>query len=729
MRANNEQPTTATRRSPNDSGPRELGVLARALLIFAMVVALVGLLDLVGLVRAGDQGVRGVWFSTVERFDLGRTSKGKIILITDAVTEADSSLPDEPWSADVLLDMISRIEEGHPTLIVAVGQTSMFEANAGAKLLAELRDINAGRRPRESAERMQALRTFNAAINERRLLVHEDGASLWGRQALVDGDLIIPPGSRFEQLVHRTALALPEQGRLPVNWLLPTSKLQTMPIEGVRGADISARLNFQDKIVLFGVTENDSIVAISTPAGLLSSAEVEAHALAGLSDGVIWFDPPPIWMWLGTGLLGALLLWALHRVSGRVGVLLGVLLILGVLAIDYLAFTSGVLRLGATRPLAMIASVYAGYWALQAWDTVSGLGRLHARVLSETGADRGEGEVEEAAFWDDLAELGKVYAEQVVAGAASCSVFERGEAWQLRVRASAGLDKTSHEALLARGELDMRRAPFRPAWLTLRANTTRDLLPSGPSFGERKTLLVPLQVEGELLGVWAVHTLAEVELGQDQLESFETLGRQMAASILRRRERAALRNQGGRERLRDRLETIIGGLRMLRGEQRWALELLEQLPVRALISTVWGEIEYVDPRLRQVLARRYPGLFTEVGDSHRTETNEAQPADDLRAVLARLTGKTLDEAHRLMRRVVQDGVELELETVRGIDDEGTDVWVLTRVQSKRGIDLPGFKPAVHEHIVLIARSSAPARRVKTQSGGWLRVLGGSLGDR
>ena len=82
-----------------------------------------------------------------------------------------------------------------------------------------------------------------------------------------------------------------------------------------------------------------------------------------------------------------------------------------------------------------------------------------------------------------------------------------------------------------------------------------------------------------------------------------------------------------------------------------------------------------------------------------------------------------------MRRVVQDGVELELETVRGIDDEGTDVWILTRVQSKRGIDLPGFKPAVHEHIVLIARSSAPARRVKTQSGGWLRVLGGSLGDR
>ncbi|MFV8754254.1 hypothetical protein ACNOYE_27230 [Nannocystaceae bacterium ST9] len=733
MRANSNDSLTGVRRPPSETGPREFGVFVRALAIFLIVVGLVGLLEFVGLVRAGDAGVHNLWFATIERFDLARRSNEKVILITDAGTE----LAKEDWTADVLLDMFTRVDEGHPTLIAAVGQKSMFESNAGRKLIDELAQFESGARPvRSEADRLRRrqLERFAAASEDRVLLLHEDGESLWDGsafdgEALVDGDLLVAPESRFAHVIQRTALSLPRADRLPVHWLLPNDRLPRVEMGTLLRGDISAALNFQDKIVLFGVVEDE--IKLATPAGMLSSAEIEAHALAGLSDGEVWSDPPRSWMWLATVLVGAALLWFLHRSSGRVGALLGLLLIVAVLAADYLAFTSGVLRLGVTRPIAMILAIQAGYWALQAWDTISGLGRLHERVLYETGADRGEGEVEEAAFWDDLAEMGKVYAEQVVAGAASCSVVERGEGWQLRVRASAGLDKNSHEALLALGELDMRRAPFRPAWLTLRACTTRNLLASGPSFGERKSLLIPLQVEGELLGVWMVHLLAEVEVGADQLESFETLGRQMAASILRRRERAALRNQSGRERLRDRLETIIGGLRMLRGEQRWALELLEQLPVRALISTVWGEIEYVDPRLRQVLARRYPGLFSEATDDDDEPAlgREIDPADDLRAVLARLTGKTLDEAHKLMRRVVQDGVELELETVRGLDDDGTDVWILTRVQSKRGIDLPGFKPAVHEHIVLLARSSAPARRVKTQSGGWLRLLGGSLGDR
>lgn len=720
MHANSADSLIGAPRPTEKSGPREFGVLVRAALMFAAVVGLVGLLELVGLVGVGDRGVHRVWFELVDRFDLGRQSNEKVVLINDAGSGSAG-----PASADVLLDMVTRVSSGHPRLIVAVGQLSMFERDAGAKLLAELGEFESGVRPLRSAEdlaRKQALENFRTLVEARLLLLHEDGASLWSSEALVDGDLRIGPDSRFQQLIDRTALSLPSEGRLPVHWLLPASKLPSVPLDLVRQGDVSAALNFQDKIVLFGVTESPDVVAIATPAGLSSTAEVEAHALAGLSDGVVWTDPPRSWMWLATGLIGVLLLWFQHRVSGRLGVLLGLLIVVAVLAVDYLAFTTGVLRIGATRPLLMVGSILVGYWMLQAWDTVSGLGRLHARVLHETGADRGEGEVEVAAFWDDLAELGKVYAEQVAGGAASCSVIERLDGWKLRVRASAGLDKDSHEALLARGELDMRRAPFRPAWLTLRANTTRDLLPSGPSYGERKTLLVPLQVEGALLGVWLVHLLVEVEIGREELESFETLGRQMAAAINRRRERAALRTQAGRGRLRDRLDTIIGGVRMLRGEQRWALELLEQLPVRALISTVWGEIEYVDPRLRQVLARRYPGLFDEATEA------AADPSDDLRAVLARLTGKTLDEAHRLMRRVVRDGVELELETIRGIGDEGTDVWILTRVQSKRGIELPGFKPAVHEHIVLMARSSSPARRVKTQSGGWLRVLGGSLGD-
>lgn len=714
MRARNLRPKANARAVPSPMGPRELGVLARAALMFALVVTIVGLFDVVGLVRAGDQAMHRLWFRTIDSFDLGRTSNEKVVLITDAST----TLPAKPWSADVLLDLVDALEAGHPTLIAGVGPSGMFESDAATKLLRELDEIEAGKRPKPASDRLAKLRVFRAAIAERLVLVGDEGNLPWREQALVDGDLLVPPGSRFEHIIARTALPPPTEGRLAVHWLLPAKELPEVPIDWVLGGDLPIT-NFQDKIVLIGITEGD-FVAIATPAGPLSAAQIEAHALAGLSDGMVWHDPAPFWLWVVALVPAALVFWLLHRASGRIGMLLVVLVVVAVVAADWTSFSSGSLRLGVTRPLALVLLTCLGYWALQAWDTIAGLGLLHARVLSETGADRSEGEVEEAAFWDDLAELGKVYAEQVIEGAASCTVVERLEGWALRVRASAGLDKNSHEALLAERELDMRRAPFRPAWLTLRAHTTRNLLPSGPTFGQRKSMLIPLQVDGELLGVWLVHLLEEVEVSETQTESFETLGRQMAASILRRRERAALRDQGTRERLRDRLDTILGGLRILRGEQRWALELLEQLPMRALISTVWGEIEYVDPRLRQALAHRYPGLFNE-GSGEGVD-----PANDLRAVLARLTGKTLDEAHRLMRRVVQDGVELELDTVRGIDDEGSDVWVLTRVKSKRGIDLPGFKPAVHEHIVLMARSSVPAQRVKTRSGGWLRVLGGNL---
>src|SRR5690606_32733831 len=133
---------------------------------------------------------------------------------------------------------------------------------------------------------------------------------------------------------------------------------------------------------------------------------------------------------------------------------------------------------------------------------------------------------------------------------------------------------------------------------------------------------------------------------REDSDTFERLGQQMANALIRRRERQALRDQGSQARLRDQIETIVGGLRLLHEEHRWALELLEQLPVRALIATVWGEIEFIDPRLDRDLARRYPGLLSEDAPEH-----------NLRTVLARLTGKSVDEAHRLMRKVVRDGVE------------------------------------------------------------------------
>jgi hypothetical protein len=227
-------------------------------------------------------------------------------------------------------------------------------------------------------------------------------------------------------------------------------------------------------------------------------------------------------------------------------------------------------------------------------------------------------------------------------------------------------------------------------------------------------LIVPLEHKGELLGLWLIHVADDLEVTPANCATFEQLGWQMAATLVRQRERVALREQLGNNRLRDYVDTIFGGLRMLRDQQHWALELLEQLPVRALIATVWGEIEFIDPRLRADLAGRYPGLFS-----------PDRPDDNLRVVLSRLTGKPIEEADRWLRKLNTEGVEIALDAVPGIEDPGHDVWVLSRVRSKRNIDLPGFKAAVNEHIVLMARSAAPAKVIRTSSGRELKVYSGS----
>ncbi len=694
------------------NSPRELSRLGRGVVLLLAAVVLVALLELLGLTRVVDRGLQRTYFTLSEHFDLGRRTTEKVVLLTDGEAISASWGP-PPWPDDRLVELVVAVSAGQPTAIVAVGHEPMFAIGAGERLLAELDALEhrPGQPSPAEQARLQDLRVVRDAVEQNRLVLPEAGDSAWTAGGLVPGDLALTEDMRLTKLIERMAWTLPSRDRLPVHWLLPADRLPTLPIERVMGGDISTS-NFHGQVVLFGLSAPEHVLMIDTPAGPLSTAQVEAHALAGVADGVVWQTAPRGWSWAFATALGGLMLWILHRSSGRVGLLAVGLLGTILLVVDFWLFNEGILRSGGARPALLLIGVTLTYWIGQARDTVAGLERLHAKVVRAAGADKSESEAEEAGFWDDLAELGRVYAEQVVADGAACSICERPAGrFTALVQASAGLDGDGHEALRARGELELRRAPLRSTWLTRRPSWTKALLPRGQS------LIVPLQVEGDLLGVWLVHIDEATTLERERVEALETLGRQMAVAILRRRERALLREQAARPRLRDRVETIFGGLRMLRNEQRWALELLEQLPVRALISTVWGEIEYVDPRLRQVLARRYPGLFTDDSPS------------DMRAVLARLIGKPLDEAHRLMRKVVREGVELELDAVRGNDDEGDDVWVLTRVESRRGIDLPGFKPALHEHIVLMARSSIPARRVQTQSGGWLRVLGGSVGER
>lgn len=673
------------------ANPRELESLLRASVTVVVALLVVLALDLLGAIAVIDSGLRSRYISLSDEIGASRESN-ELIVVVAANRDTISAWGPPPWPAERLTALLGAIEAGEPDLIVELGHTRLFTPSKALDAIISSR---------------------GAAL----IVADEDLRSPWSGRGLVNGDLLLGPESRLIEVGARSDRLPPIPERLPVHWLTPATRLPMVPAHQVARGKIPAR-TFARRVVVLGVTDLDVAMPVDTPLGLLSPVEVEAHALAGLADGVVWADTPRPWSYLGCALLAGALLWSFVRLRIGAAVLVTAVMIAAVLLIDYVLYEHGLLRLGSGHPLLTVIAIAASHWLSESFSTWLSIRQLRTRVLEQTsrsGASEREREIDDVGFWDDLAALGAEYAQVRLGVAAGSTVIERErDGFALEVRASAKLEPELHEHIASFAHLDVRRAPFRAAWLTARASWTTELLPR-QSRDEQRTLIVPLADEGELFGLWLLHVPAlALALEREDVLTFERLGRQMAGALMRRRERQCLRGHSSRAGLRDHVQTIVGGLRLLRDEHRWALELLEQLPVRAMIATVWGELEFVDPRLRSELARRYPGLFS-----------DEMPEQNLRTVLARLTGKSFEDAHRLMRNVVGNGVEIELDAVPGIDDPGDDVWVLSRICSQRGVDLPGFKPGADEHILLLARSSAPTQTIKTRSGAFLRVLGRS----
>ncbi|EDM76047.1 hypothetical protein PPSIR1_06753 [Plesiocystis pacifica SIR-1] len=698
-----------TRSDQRSANPRELSMLARAVALLVIVFAIVGALDFAGLFTAADHSIHSRWYRMGDTMGSSRKSASRVVLVAgDAETFEEFGAP--PWDANMLASMVKSISDAEPLLIAEVGHERLFH---DVDQLHKIADDDEDKP--EKQRRVDRADLSNVMMQDL-----SNARSPWTAGGLEQGTLDASDNSRIREIVSRAKLdAIGD--RVPVHWMVPEGRLPVLPAHLVLSGEIDPHAAFAQRVVLIGVTADEYVHSIDTPLGWRSSTEVEAHALAGIADGVLGWRPNLAMIYGVCLCLAVAMLWVFERVRGSTASMIITFMIVSVLTLDYICLDRGVAVLGAARPLSVLVLVSASYWIAQAVETLSGLGELRTRVLREATGEPAVDEAElDEGFWDDLAELGASYAMEVVGGEATSTIVERpSERWRLEVRASSErLDEDSHAFIEGRENFDLRRAPFRSAWLTMRASWTTNILPRGPRYGARKSLLVPLENEGEMFGLWMIHLSDEIELEREEIETLEELGRQMAGAILRRRERSALREQAGEARLRDHLETIVGGLRLMHDEHRWALELLEQLPVRAIIATVWGEIEFFDPRVRLKLSREYPNLFSDEDDSEK----------NLRVVIARLTGKSLDEAHGLMRKVVRDGMELELE-VENVNPDDPVVWMLSRIRSKRGIDLPGFKPAVHEHILLMARSSAPAKRHETRSGRILKVLGGAFGRK
>jgi hypothetical protein len=691
--------------------PRELANWLRFATLVAVALLLVRGGEAVGLVSQVDTCVEDRQIALAHALGVSRESSDAVIVIAgDRETIAAWGPP--PWPWERLDPLLAAIEAGEPDRIVVLGHAPMFDRATSSPRF----DLAASIPGFDPA----ALQVSDVHL---RVLGLGGTSTSWAEPAADAGvhALRLGPNATLREL-GRVSERVPEVPELlAIRWATPVHRLPVIPAEQVAAGRIPPS-TFAGRVVVLGVTDPVHAHPLATPLGPLSPVEIEAHALSGLLDGRVAAGQPRAWSYLGCAALAIVLVFALGR--ARLGVVvLGASL--GLATMFALGFagtldwaTSGLrfdwatsgprfdratsspgfdwatLELG--RPILTVAATLVGFAVAEFGPLGARLRRARARVVHELARDSASADL----GWAELAELATHYANAVLGGELATTLLERvGSSARVVVRAGAPSDSSAPEPEPSK-TLDLRRAPLRSVWLTARASLSSAVVLAaepGSRLGPRKTLIVPLAEAGVLVGVWLIHLPERATPSADAVARCERLGRQLAAAIVRRRLREGLDPldiDRRRPSLTAELALIEAGLTRLRDEQRWALELLEQLPVHAAIATVWGELEFVDPRLREALERRCPGLFVAQG---------APP--NLVDILARLTGTGRAEARAWMQAVVRDGVTHELAAIPPQPATPAPRWLLAPLELSA--DRPELGPSV-EHLLLIMIPPAPA---------------------
>jgi hypothetical protein len=517
-----------------------------------------------------------------------------------------------------LESVLSTIAAGHPNLMVLVEPESVFgiEASTIAAIVAESRWQGKIVLARASIPAMHSGGFVEAVAAQ------DPEQSAFTRPSI------------YPAIARLTALSQVHGEDVHIHYLNPPSRLPNLPMHAVAAGSVSNRA-FEGKIVLIGPTGAPWAESVETLVGQMSPLEVHAHALAGLIDGVVWRELSPINQ--GFALASCLLLvslWLRNRPSPSSlrGSLLATVL---VLLADYILYTRGLIRWGASAPVLGIWTLQLIYLRESFVDLTGRLGSMQTR-LSEllplaAAARDGTQDIADAAFWQDLADLGRTY---VRADVVTMIAELPANNWHLQFRASSGIALQDIEEK----RRDIRRAPFRGPFLTHRAGWANGFLRDAE--GE-KTLLVPIQHESRLFGFWLVHTTPETKIDDGFVTTSEALGRQMAQLIHTRRygpgktAAPAGAANAGQEAIAEMDRTVSE----VESSRRWAVEILEQDEQGVLLASLWGPLEMVNRPMRDLLRAHFPG---------------GVPGEDIRAILAKLTGGSMEQVQTMMRAAIVD---------------------------------------------------------------------------
>ena len=606
---------TAVKRSDESTTPaagRLLGGLgARLLAVLAIVLAV----DVAGFADAGDGVLRGAYYGLRGQRDSGQ----RVILVAiDAPTVAAWGPP--PWRAEQLQSVLAAIGKGRPAVVGLVDEPG--------RLL------------------VPGQRLPEAVIAGRAALVLDGGG--------VEAALLREGSERTAaaRLLAAAGLAAPPGDRIAIDYIGARGLPMLSAGEVARGNIPSE--SFAGKLVVLGLTAQPFAGLVPTPVGALAPAQVQAHALASVSDGVAGSPIAGPLRWLLIAVLAAGAMIALQHLA-TVGSLIVVgSLLAGAVLADYLLFAAGAARLGATLP---VIAVLAASAVLRFHERIAI--RRHAQEIAlwtrqweQLDAMRTDVPDDEPGYWLRVAGLARLYL-----GCTSTIVAELPpKSTHLKLRVING---TTVKQIVERRR-DVRRSPYRKAHLTL-----------GPVWHDRymadgkATLLVPLVVKSQLCGFWIVNFPSRDRVAAPHMALIKTLAREIAVALDRRRSAAAPRRIPGLVqkllgpgRFSVDLEEVRRAFDAHTQNQQDLLTLGESLPFGVFVATLWGEIRYMNTAMK--LLCKQEGI------------DPASTGNGLPDVLCRLTGFHVDEVHQHLRKLVQELEELHLRGRDRIDRAGRD---------------------------------------------------------
>jgi hypothetical protein len=571
---------------------------------------------------------------------------GQRVLLVSADTSTIAAWGPPPWSPEHFAELEAEINGGGPTLLAIAGGTRLFDfedAQAPVPLLAPSL-------PEQWSGSVDAL-----ALDQ----------GVAGHQSV-------------RELLARTPLMPPEGDQLDIHFLHPLESLPRVDAHRVANGEIPPS-TFAGRIVLIGLTADPFAVQLPTPVGSMKLAEVHAQALLSIADRATWDR-------VGSGqFLAVLLMVGLGGLAGRrlnvvQALLASGLAIAAMISLDYLLFSQDLAIWGAAAPMLGFVLGCGGQILEHQYRTAETLAALSRQVSESTPVKANPVSDEEwEDFWMDMVSLGRSYIDTPH----SAIIAELPEdSWHLVVRACDGI---TEDAIVERRR-DIRRSPFRAGYLSHRAGWTEGFVEGG-----ERSLMVPLLEKGQIYGYWMLHLDPEIGLEEEDIADVERLGRQMAQSIATRRLREVQLNEPEAGDLSGTMRVLSQGIETMSHSKDWARALAEQLPVGIMVATIFGHIEFQNDAMREHLALDFP---------------DGPPNEDIRAVIAQLTGSTLKEAHEIMRDALKsDSIHKLQSRLSGLPNlRGDPRLSLTRLHLDSSTNFLGQMSGDAEYLLLIARA-------------------------